>query len=160
MPEDANYVDYLFGPLTYSAWWVVSALFVVLLIAAWIAGVWVWTLPVDVLRGIPVIRTVTFKVLRFKFIRTLNGIERSHRDGLVTTRDAFHDISRVFRLYVRFRTGYQAREMTATDVANSPLSPAALNVLLMAYPGQFNEVDPRTVPAVVDAARTAVATWT
>lgn len=160
MPEEADYVDYLFGPMTYSVWWVIGAMLVVLLIAAWIVGVYVWTLPVEVLRGIPVIRVVTYKVLRFKFLRSLAKVELKHRDGQLSTRDAFHEISRVFRLFIGLRTGCRAREMTATDLSNSPLGAPALNVLLMTYPGQFNEVDPRTLPAVVDAARMAVATWT
>jgi hypothetical protein len=158
MRENADFADFLFPPMAYSAWWVIGAVLVVLLIAAWVIGVFVWTLPVEVLRGLPVIRTLTFKVLRFKFSRSLAKIGQRHHEGELDTREAFHEISRVFRLFVAFRTGYTAREMTFSDIANSPLTPA-LDVLKLTYPGQFDVADPRAVPAAVEAARTVVARW-
>ena len=160
MPDQADFVDFLFHPMAYSVWWVIGAVLVVLLVVAWVVGVYVWTLPVERLRGIPVIRAVTFRVLRFKFTRALSKVDQRHRAGQLTTREAFHEVSRIFRRFIAFRTGYLAREMTATDVAYSPLDRSAVNVLSLTYPGQFDDVDPRTLPAVVDAARTAVARWT
>ena len=151
-------VDFLFAPMAYSVWWVIGAVLIVLLIAAWVIGVIVWTLPMEVLRRIPVIRTVAFRVLRFKFARSLAKVGDRHNQGQLDTREAFHEISRIFRRFIAFRTGYTAREMTFTDIGNSPLSPA-LDVLRLTYPGQFDEADPRTVPAVVEAARTAVIRW-
>lgn len=152
-------VEFLFPPMPYSVWWVIGAALLVLLIIGWIVGVIVWTLPIEVLRRIPVIRDISYRVLRFKFSRSLTRIEQLHREGRLSTRDAFHEISRIFRNFIDFRTGFQARRMTATDVAHSPLAGPALNVLAMTYTGQFDEADPRSVPGVVDAARTAVLTW-
>jgi hypothetical protein len=122
-------------------------------------GVIVWTLPVEVLRDIPVLRSITHRVLRVKFARALTRVDHRHRAGELTTREAFHDVSRIFRRFIVFRTGFAAREMTATDVARSPLAGSALQVLSLTYPGQFDDVDPRTLPAVIDAARTAVTSW-
>lgn len=152
-------LEFLFPPMTYSVWWVIGAALLVLLVIGWIVGVVVWTLPIEVLRRVPVLRDISHRVLRFKFSRSLSKVEQQHRDGQLSTREAFHEISRIFRNFIDFRTGYQARRMTATDIAQSPLAGPALNVLTMTYPGQFDEVDPRTVPSVVDAARTAVLTW-
>ncbi|OMC31269.1 hypothetical protein A5740_15720 [Mycobacterium sp. GA-1841] len=152
-------VEFLFPPMHYSVWWVIGAALLVLLVIGWIVGVIVWTLPIEVLRRIPVIRDISYRVLRVKFARSLTRVEQHHREGQLSTRDAFHEISRIFRNFIDFRTGFQARRMTATDVAQSPLAGPALNVLAMTYPGQFDEVDPRSVPGVVDAARTAVLTW-
>ena len=152
-------IDFLFPPMAYPVWWVIGAAFLVVLVIGWIVGVIVWTLPIEVLRRIPVIRDISYKVLRFKFSRSLTKVEQQHREGQLSTRDAFHEISRIFRNFIVFRTGFQARRMTATDVAYSPLAGSALNVLAMTYPGQFHEVDPQSVPDVVQAARTAVLTW-
>lgn len=152
-------IEFLFPPMTYSVWWVIGAALLVLLIIGWIVGVIVWTLPIEVLRGIPVIRDISYKVLRFKFSRSLIKVEQQHHDGQLSTRDAFHEISRIFRNFIDFRTGYHARRMTATDVAHSPLAGPALNILTMTYSGQFDEADPGAVSSVVEAARTAVLTW-
>lgn len=136
------------------------AVLLVLLCIGWVVGVLVWTLPIETLRGIPVVRALTYRVLKFKFSRSLDAVARRHRDGSLDTRAAFHEISRLFRLFVTFRTGFAAREMTATDIAVSPLAPVALPVLSLTYPGQFDAADPRTVDAAVDAARRAVTEWT
>lgn len=152
-------IDFLFPPMSYSVWWVIGAALLVLLIIGWIVGVIVWTLPIEVLRRIPVVRDISYKVLRFKFSRSLGKVEQQHHAGQLSTREAHHEISRIFRNFIDFRTGYQARRMTATDVSQSPLAGPALNVLAMTYPGQFDEADPLMVPVVVDAARKAVQTW-
>jgi hypothetical protein len=159
MPDEATLLDFLFPPMAYSVWWVIGAVLVVLLAVGWVIGVLVWTLPVEVLRGIPVIRNLSYRVLQYKFKRSLAQVAERHRRGELETREAFHEISRIFRLFITFRTGFQAREMTVTDMANSPLAGPAVNVLTMTYPGQFDEADPRSVAPAVEAARTAVATW-
>lgn len=158
--DAVSYLDFLFPPTPYPVWWVVGAVLVLLVVVGWIVGVLLWTLPVEVLRDIPVLRSVTYRVLGFKFSRALAGVAQRHHAGQLETREAFHEISRIFRAYVTFRTGYSAREMTATDIANSPLGDRALDVLRMTYPGQFEAADPRGVDLAVDAARRAVAAWT
>lgn len=159
MTEFGNPVDFLFHPMAYPAWWLIGAILVGLLIVGWIAGVIVWTLPVEVLRTIPVVRSVTYRVLKFKFARSLARIGERHRNGQLETRAAFHEISSVFRRFVAYRTGYQAQQMTATDMSNSPLSGPALQVLAKTYPGQFADADPRAVPDAVEAARAVVKSW-
>jgi hypothetical protein len=159
VPDQATVLDFLFAPMAYSVWWVIGAVLVVLLVVGWVIGVLVWTLPVEVLRGIPVIRNLTYRVLKFKFQRSLAKVAEEHRLGHLETREAYHEISRIFRLFITFRTGFKAREMTVTDMANSPLAGPAVNVLSMTYPGQFDEADPRSVAPAVAAARTAVASW-
>lgn len=158
MPRNADIVDFLFAPMPYSVWWMMGAVLVVVLVVAWIAAVVVWTLPFEVLRGIPVIRTLAFKVLRFKFTRALDRVDRRHRDGELETRAAYHELSRIFRRYLAFRTGVATRGMTFADIGNSPLHPA-LPAMRLIYPGQFDIADPYAVSAAVQAAKTAVATW-
>jgi hypothetical protein len=158
MPREADFVDFLFPPMTYSVWWVIGAVLVVLLVVAWVVGVFVWTLPIEVLRKFPVIRTVAYKVLRFKFTRSLQKVGDRHRSGELETREAYHELSRIFRRFLAFRTGYTTREMTFSDIGNSELNPA-LDVMRLIYPGQFDHGDPRSVTAAVDKAKTAVATW-
>ena len=86
MPRQADLVDFLFAPMAYSVWWVIGAVLIVLLIAAWVVGVFVWTLPIEVLRRIPVIRNVAFRVLRFKFARSLVKVADRHHQGRLDTR--------------------------------------------------------------------------
>lgn len=159
MPYEVDWAPFLFGPMTYSSWWLIAATLLLMLIAVWFVGVLVWTLPIETLREIPVVRTLTYRVLRFKFSRSLAAVARRHSDGTLDTRTAFHEISRLFRTFITYRTGFAAKEMTATDIAVSPLAPAALPVLALTYPGQFEVADPRAVDAAVDAARKAVAEW-
>lgn len=160
MTEHADYVDFLFHPMAYSIWWVLGAAGVVALMVAWIVAVFVWTLPIEVLRGIPVIRNLTYRVLQRKFERSLADIGRRHDRGELAAGDAFHETSRVFRRFAALRTGLSVREMTLTEIAGSPLAPRMYQVLSATYGGQFDTPDPRGVAAAVDAARQAVATWT
>jgi hypothetical protein len=159
MTEHADYVDFLFQPMTYSAWWVLGGAGIALLIAAWIASAFVWTLPVEILRDIPVIRDITFRVLRGKFDRALARVEQSHRAGQLSSREAYHQVSKIFRRFVSLRTGYAVCEMTAADVANSPLADAVSPVLRITYPGQFDTADPNWVAEAVSTARKVVTAW-
>lgn len=159
MPQEVDWAPFLFGPMPYSLWWFIGAAMLVLLCVGWVVGVLVWTLPIETLRRFPVVRDVAYRVLRYKFSRSLETVARRHREGSIDTRAAFHEISRLFRLFLTYRTGYAAKEMTATDVAVSPLAAAALPVLSLTYPGQFDTADPRTVDTAVRTARQAVAQW-
>ncbi|MGE2737944.1 hypothetical protein [Mycolicibacterium vaccae] len=155
-----DFLDTLYPPMSYPAWWLAGAVLVAVAAMAWVAGVFLWTAPVDRLRRIPLVRNVTYRVLRHKFMRTLAKVADRHRSGELDSRAAFHEISRIFRQFVAFRTGYHAREMTAADIARSPLAASVLPVLERTYPGQFDTADPGAVDAAVDVARTAVARWT
>lgn len=157
--DPADLADVLFGPMPYSVWWVIGAVLVVLLAAAWVVGIFVWTLPIEVLRGIPVVRSVAYRVLRFKFSRALSSVDARHRAGQLDTREAFHEVSRLFRSFLALRTGFAAREMTASDFSATPLESAAWPVLRLTYEGQFSTADPRGVDAAVAAARQVVETW-
>lgn len=159
MPDEVDWAPFLFGPMDYSLWWIVGAVALTLLGIGWAIGVLVWTLPIETLRGIPMVRALTYRVLKFKFSRSLETVARQHREGRLDTRAAFHEISRLFRLFITFRTGFAAREMTATDIAGSPLATVALPVLWLTYPGQFDAADSRAVDAAVDTALRAVAEW-
>jgi len=160
MPEAHSFLDYVFGPVDYPVWWIVGGIMVLLLGIGFVAGVFVWTLPIEVLRRIPVVRTITFRVLTFKFGRSLDRIAQQHEAGDIDTREACHQVSRVFRLFVALRTGSQVREMTASDVAlYSALAAPALRVLELTYPGQFSVAEPQVVSAAVAEARKVVAEW-
>lgn len=159
MPDGSDYVDLLFPPMGYSPWWLLGALLVLLLVGAWIAGVILWTQPVEVLRGIPLVRGVLHRVLRVKFTRALTDVQMRHDRGELDARQAFHEISRIFRQFVAFRTGYPLRRMTATDITDSDLPQPVLDVLSATYPGQFDAPDPRAVGPAVETARKVVAAW-
>ncbi|BBX16763.1 hypothetical protein CRI77_02765 [Mycolicibacterium duvalii] len=155
-----DFVDILYAPMAYPVWWLVGAVLVAVAAVAWVAGIYLWTAPVDRLRRIPIVREVTYRVLRLKFMRSLGRVAERHRAGGLDSRTAFHEISRIFRQFVAFRTGYHVREMTAADIARSPLAASVLPVLERTYPGQFDTADPAGVDAAVAVARTAVARWT
>lgn len=159
MPDNIDPVEFLFPPDHYPVWWLVAAVFVVLAIIGWVAGVLIWTLPVEKLRKIAGISSVTNTVLARKFTRSLDRVQEQHRAGALPSREACHEISRIFRQYMAFRTGYTAREMNLSDLANTPLAAQAHRVLQTTYLGQFNVADPRLVDAAADAAKSAVAAW-
>ena len=160
MPEPHSFLDYVFGPVDYPVWWVVGGVMVLLLGTGFVAGVFVWTLPIETLRRIPVIRTIAYRVLQFKFSRSLGRIAHQHEAGRIDTREACHQISQVFRLFVAFRTGSPVRGMTASDVAlDSELASPALRVLELTYPGQFSVAEPQVVSVAVAEAQKVVAEW-
>lgn len=160
MPEKHSFLDYVFGPVDYPVWWVVGGVVVLLLGIGFLAGVFVWTLPIETLRRIPVIRTIAYRVLKFKFSRSLGRIEHQHQAGELETREACHQVSQVFRLFVALRTGSAVRGMTASDMAgDTVMSGPALRVLELTYPGQFSVAEPQTVSVVVAEAQKVVTEW-
>lgn len=160
MPETHSFLDYVFGPVDYPVWWIVGGVMLLLLGIGFVAGVFVWTLPIQTLRRIPVIRSITYRVLKFKFGRSLARIEHQHQAGHIDTREASHQVSQVFRLFVAFYTGAAVRGMTASDLAlDSTLATPALRVLELTYPGQFSVAEPQTVSVAVAEAKKVVAEW-
>ena len=65
MPDDV--LQFVIGPSPYAASWLWFGLALLIVVIAWYAGVFIWTLPADRLRSIPGIRSVHSKLLRRRF---------------------------------------------------------------------------------------------
>ncbi|SHW61673.1 Uncharacterised protein [Mycobacteroides abscessus subsp. abscessus] len=63
MPHD--YLKWVVAPLPYPVLWLVLGVIMIFLVIGWCVGIFVWTMPVEKLRSIPVVRDISARVLRF-----------------------------------------------------------------------------------------------
>ncbi|WP_078281955.1 hypothetical protein [Mycobacteroides franklinii] len=156
MPND--YLRWIVAPLPYSVLWLVFGIILVLLVIGWCVGVFVWTLPVEKLRTIPVIRDITARVLRRKFSAAIDDVRREHDAGVLNSRQAHGAMSRVLRTFIYMRTGVRAPYMSLGEVAHSGAAGAA-PVVAQLYSGQFEIGDDTNVAATAAAVRGVIQSW-
>ena len=72
MPHD--YLKWVVAPLPYSVLWLVLGVIMILLVVGWCVGIFVWTMPVEKLRSIPVVRDIAAWVLRRKFSAAIDTV--------------------------------------------------------------------------------------
>ncbi|CPY68399.1 Uncharacterised protein [Mycobacteroides abscessus] len=77
MPHD--YLKWVVAPLPYPVLWLVLGVIMIFLVIGWCVGIFVWTMPVEKLRSIPVVRDISARVLRRKFARPLTRYVRTMR---------------------------------------------------------------------------------
>lgn len=116
---------YLGGPGPYSGWWLVLGVLVVLLVIAWCAGVFVWTLPSSTLRRIPLIRSIHARVVRRRFARSIRDVVDEYKAGEMSSTDAAAAIRRTLRGFLALETSGRAYFMHVGDMAASDLAAAA-----------------------------------
>ncbi|GAB1813772.1 hypothetical protein [Mycobacterium sp. MUNTM1] len=135
MPDDL--LRYVFGPQPYSSVWLWLAVLLILAVFGWYAGVFVWTLPSDRLRRIPVVRRVHAWLIRNRFVRCVQGIADEHSAGRVSAQEACAAISRTLRSFLHQATGTRAQYLQIAAVADGDLA-AAAPLLTQLGDGQFN----------------------
>ncbi|MBV8347177.1 MAG: hypothetical protein JOZ49_06450, partial [Mycolicibacterium sp.] len=86
MPGDL--LRYLGGPASYSWWWLVLGVLMVMVVMIWCAAVLVWTMPARRLRRIPVIRTMHGRLIRRKFARSIRAAREQYRAGEMSAAQA------------------------------------------------------------------------
>lgn len=156
MPND--YLRWIVAPLPYSVLWLVFGIILVMLVIGWCVGVFVWTLPVEKLRTIPVIRDITARVLRRKFSAAIDDVRKEHDAGALNSRQAHGAMSRVLRTFIYMRTGVRAPYMSLGEVAHSGAAGAA-PVVAQLYSGQFEIGDDTNVAATAAAVRGVIQSW-
>ncbi|MEB3049734.1 hypothetical protein KV112_08300 [Mycolicibacter sp. MYC123] len=158
MPTD-DLLRFIGGPLPFSAWWIVFGVLLVLAVIAWLAGVFVWTLPPSRLRRMPVVRTVHAWLTRRRFTAAVRTACGRYQAGGVTAAQASTDISRTVRSFLYVKTGIRAQYLHVDDIADGPLAPAAallagLNVV------RFDPQARADVAAIGRSAEELISTWT
>jgi len=116
---------FLSGPSSYSPWWWVLAAALLVLVAGWIAGVVVWTLPPRQLSRLPGLRTAHARVIRDRFARSIRRTSRQQRSGELSTAAAAAVMSRTLRSFLALTTGERAQYVHIGPITAGRLAPAA-----------------------------------
>jgi hypothetical protein len=146
------------GTPPYSLWWLWLALALVLLVIAWYALVFVWTLPSRQLRRLPGIRSIHGFVLRRRFTRTIRRTVDGHRSGRLSTADAGARISRTLRSFLHQATDTPAQYMHVSAIKDSDLA-AAGHVFAALNDAQFNSESRENMADLAAAAEELIRTW-
>ncbi|KUI02557.1 hypothetical protein AU189_21845 [Mycolicibacterium acapulense] len=156
MPDDL--LRFVGGPMPYSSGWLWLGLLIVLLVIAWYIGVFVWTLPAQQLRRLPVVRSLHARLLRRRFARCVQRIAAGHRDGELTDAEAGAAMSRTLRSFLHQATGTRAQYMQLDDIASGELASAA-PMLAALDDAQFNAASPVQVDEVGATTEELIRSW-
>lgn len=156
MPDDL--LRFVLGPTPYSGWWLSLAVALILLVICWYTAVFVWTLPAERLRRLPVIRSWHARLLRRRFARTIGAIAAQHRRGALSASQAAAQISRTLRSFLHQATGTPAQYMHVETIAAGALA-AAAPVFEALNDAQFNTASPVDVEQTGSAAQELVRAW-
>ena len=153
-----DFLKWIVAPLPYSTWWLVLGVLLILGVVGWFVGVVVWTLPVERLRTIPVIRDVTARVLRHKFSASIGRVGDRYRAGGLSSREASAEMSRILRNFVYLRTGVRAQYLVLGEVTDTAAA-AVAPVMAALYARQFEAGDDTDVAVTVSQVRSAIQAW-
>lgn len=156
MPDDL--LRFVGGPSPYSAGWLWLGVLLVGMVIGWYVGVFVWTMPSQRLRRLPVVRTVHARMLRRRFARSVRRVVARHRDGELTDAEAGAAMSRTLRSFLHQATGTRAQYMQLDDIASGELAPAAPTFADL-EDAQFNSASPVRVGEVGTATEELIRSW-
>ena len=157
MPDDL--LRHVFGPQPYSSWWLWWAVLVLLAVGCWYAGVFVWTLPSDRLRRIPVARWIHARLIRGRFARCVQRIADEHRDGRASAPATCAAISQTVRSFLHQATGARAQYLHIEAMTDGQLA-AAVPLLTRLGDAQFNANASVDVDDVSARAQELIRSWT
>ncbi|MDT5147743.1 MAG: hypothetical protein QOC58_2388 [Mycobacterium sp.] len=146
------------GPLPFSAWWLVLGILLLLIVIAWYATVFVWTLPPARLRRMPVIKNIHARLNRRRFARAVRKIGAQYRDGVLTSAQAGAQISRTLRSFVYVATGTRAQYMHVGQFTGGRLA-TVVPLLEGLNDAQFNPEAQADVVALGHSAEELIASW-
>jgi hypothetical protein len=153
VPDDLlRFVD---GPLHYSSVWLWLGLLLLVGVICWYVGVFVWTMPSQLLRRVPVVRSLHDTLLRRRFTRSIRNI----RAGDFSTAQACDHMSRTLRSFLHQATGTRAQYMHVDEIADSELAEAA-PLFSALNDARFNTASQVDVDEVGAAAEELIRTWT
>lgn len=156
MPDDL--LRFVSGPTPYSAWWLWTAVALLVVVIAWYVGVFVWTLPSHRLRRLPVVRELHGRLLRRRFVRTIRSLGERYRAGDVSAAQACAQMSRTLRSFLHQATGTRAQYMHVDAIGSSELAKAA-PLFSALNDAQFNSASPVNVSEVGAAAEELIRSW-
>ncbi|WP_165069055.1 hypothetical protein [Marisediminicola senii] len=151
----------LFPPVTYSPWWTVLAIGILLLIATFVVVVLVMTRtpPPEPHTGdaswIPDIRP---EEVREKYLALIADVDDAHRRGELDAREAHQRLSMLLRFFAYESRGIRAPQMTLADLREARVTPLSEAVARL-YPDSFAEVLTGSVTEATAMAKRVVHTW-
>ena len=151
-------LKWIVAPLPYSVFWAVLGVLLILLVVGWFVGVLVWTLPVERLRTIPVLRDISARVLQRKFSAAVGRVDERYRAGELNSRQAYAEMSRILRNFVYDRTGVRAQYMALGEVATVPL-PRRHRWCQLCTGDNSTSVIVQTLPLLTAQVRRAIQSW-
>ncbi len=157
MPDDL--LRHLSGPTHYSWWWLAVVLVVLAVVIGWCVAVFVWTMPAERLRTMPLVRGLHSRLVRRKFTRAVDGIRASYRGGGISAAQASAAIRRTVRSFLHVRTGDRAQYMHLGDLASGRLAAAAPLVDAL-NDVQFSTAPRNDVDELAASARELIRSWT
>jgi hypothetical protein len=149
---------YLGGPASYSWWWFVLGVLMVMVVIIWCTVVLVWTMPAQRLRHIPVVRTMHGRLIRRKFARSIRAAREQYRAGGMSAAQAAALMRRTLRSFFALTTTDRALYMHVADMAASELAPAA-PVFSALNDAQFNTRSHIDVNGVGGEAEELIRSW-
>jgi hypothetical protein len=156
VPDDV--LQFVIGPSPYATSWLWLGLTLLILVIAWYAGVFIWTLPADRLRSIPWIRSLHSKLLGRRFSRAIRAIDGRYRAGELTAAEAGGQMSRTLRSFLYQATGIRAQYMHVEQFNSSELAEAA-PLFAALNDAQFNAASPVDVSEVGSTAEELIRSW-
>jgi uncharacterized protein YbjT (DUF2867 family) len=150
---------YVSAPTPYPPWWLWTGILLLLAVIVWYAGVFVWTLPSQRLRGIPVIRVLHAKLLRRRYSRTIRSITGDYRSGSMSGGEACESVSRTLRSFFHQATGTRAQYMHVSDIAAGDLA-AAAPLLSALGEVRFSPGSQADIAELASAAEELIRSWT
>ena len=160
MPDDL--LRHVFGPQPYSSWWLWLAVLLIIGVTGWYAGVFVWTLPSERLRRIPVARHMHARLIRNRFARCVQRVTDEHDAGRMSASATCAAIGRTVRSFLHQATGVRAQYLQVgalKDEADGKLA-AAAPLLARLGDAQFNAATGVDVADVSDRAQELIRSWT
>ncbi|WP_041781724.1 hypothetical protein [Mycolicibacterium chubuense] len=156
MPDDL--LKFVSGPPGYSWWWLWLGCVLVVLVIAWYTVLLVATMPSQKLRGIPAIRSLHSRVLRYRFARTAREITRRHRHEELSRVQASAALSRTLRSFLHQATGRRVQYMQLRAFADTELASAA-TVLEALGEAQFDDTSTADVDRLGARTEELIRSW-
>lgn len=150
-----------FPPVTYSAWWTVLAVVILVVIAVFVAAVLFFTR----VRADPASESDLSWLppspgeLTVKYLGLIGEVETATVRGELGVREAHQRLSQLLRFHAFEASGVRAPQMTLTDLRAAELS-SLTDAVERLYPGAFAEIERGGVAQSADMARRVVQSWT
>lgn len=159
MPVPDDLLRHVIGPTPYSPGWLWAAIGLILLLAAWYAGVFLLTSQRRPVRDLPVLGAARAEYLRRRSARAVRVIGNRYRAGDLDAAPAGAALSRELRAFLHSATGVQAQYMQVDAIAASAAAPAA-PILAELTDIQFNHRSTLDAGAASDTTEELIRGWT
>jgi len=150
--------DDLYPPLQHSAWWILVALALLAVVAAWFTWVWWRTRP---MRPPPLVPTEltgrSLATLRSSYLARIDAVAADQEAGRLPGRDVAQALSPLVRRFAFEATGFPAHVKSLAELRQERPGPLPAAVAVM-YPDEFAERSGDGAAAVASARR-LVAEW-